>query len=272
MVVLTKTDYLLFRECRKSAWMKLHRPEVYFASELSEFDKAIIETGNEVELYARQFFPGGGLIEGRDRHAQAITLSHIGKKTPVLFQPVFQKDGFLAALDVLKWDVAANGWLLYEVKATNELKEDTHLSDLAFQWVLLKKMGIPVKRVHLIHMNSEYVRAGVLDLNGLFTIEDVTAEVQGILAETEAEMRTALEYVAQEAEPAGHCDCVYKGRSKHCTAFRHSNPDVPEYGVHDIARIGSSKAKLAGLVDRGIFRLEDLPADLNHVRSKISRR
>ena len=126
MVVLSKTDYLLFRECRKNAWMKLHRPDVYFASELSSFDKAIIETGNEVELYARQLFPGGVLIEGRDRHAQAITLSHTGRKTPVLFQPVFQKDGFLAALDVLKWDAGANGWLLYEVKATNEIDKNVH--------------------------------------------------------------------------------------------------------------------------------------------------
>ena len=37
---------------------------------------------------------------------------------------------------------------------------------------------------------------------------------------------------------------------------------MPEYGVHDIARIGSSKAKLAELADSGIFRLEDLPDDL----------
>ena len=262
MVVLTKTDYLLFRECRKNAWMKLHRPDIYFASEISEFDKAIIETGNEVELIARELFPGGLLIEGRDRHAQAVTLGHIANKNRVLFQPVFQKDGFLAALDVLKWDVSANGWLLYEVKATNSLNEETHLSDLAFQWVLVSKMGIPVKRVHLIHLNPEYVRAGALDLRGLFEIEEVTEAVQKMLPRTEAEMEKAMEYLSQEVEPPGHCDCIYRGRSRHCGTFHHSNPDVPEYGVHDIARIGSSKAKLADLVDRGIFRLEDLPADL----------
>jgi hypothetical protein len=262
MVVLTKTDYLVFRECRKNAWMKLHRPDVYFTSELSEFDKAIIETGNEVETHARQLFPGGVLIEGRDRHAQAITLGHVTKKTPVLFQPVFQKDGFLAALDVLKFDAGSKGYFLYEVKATNSLNEATHLNDLAFQCVLLRKMGIPVRRAHIIHLNSEYVRSGALNLSGLFEIEDVTETVQGMLLETEAEMQLALEYVSQEAEPAGHCDCIYKGRSRHCSTFHHSNPNVPKYGVHDIARIGSSKAKLAGLVDREIFRLENLPADL----------
>jgi hypothetical protein len=36
---------------------------------------------------------------------------------------------------------------------------------------------------------------------------------------------------------------------------------VPEYGVHDLARIGASKAKLASWIDDGIYRLEDLPPD-----------
>lgn len=34
---------------------------------------------------------------------------------------------------------------------------------------------------------------------------------------------------------------------------------MPEYGAHDIARIGSNKAKLVELANSGIFRLEDLP-------------
>jgi hypothetical protein len=260
MGALTKTDYLLFRECRKNAWLKIHRPDIYFQSELSEFDKALMETGNEVELQARRLFPGGVLIEGRDQKAQGLTLQHVAKKTPILSQPVFLKDGFMAALDILRFDPAVGGYSLYEVKATNDLKEDTHLNDLAFQWVLLQKVGIPVRRAHIIHLKPDYVRDGELDLHGLFTIDDVTAAVQALLPATEAEMKAALEYLSQEQEPPGHCDCIYKGRSRHCSTFRHSNPEVPEYSVHDIARIGSSKTKLMELAQRGIFRLEDLPA------------
>ena len=262
MAVLTKTDYLVYRECRKNAWLKIHRPAIYYASELSEFDKAIIETGNEVELHARRLFPNGVLIEGRDEHAQTVTRDHLARKTPVLFQPVFLKDGYLAALDILEYDPPTKGYFLYEVKATNSLDEKTHLNDLAFQCVLLNKMALPVHRAHIIHLNAEYVRSGALDLNGLFEIEDVKAEVQAMLPATEAEMDAAQTYIIQEAEPPGHCDCIYKGRSRHCGTFHHSNPDVPEYGIHDIARIGSSKAKLADWVDQGIFRLEDLPTDV----------
>ena len=55
--LLSKTDYILFRECPKNVWYKIHRPEIYNQAELSEFEKAIIETGNEVELVARKLFP-----------------------------------------------------------------------------------------------------------------------------------------------------------------------------------------------------------------------
>jgi hypothetical protein len=260
MAIVSKTDYLIFRECSKNAWLKIHRPEIYHQTGLSEFDMAIIETGNEVEMYARQLFPGGILIEGRDEAARALTLRHIAQKTPVLFQPVFLGDEFLAALDILQCVPESNGYFLYEVKASNTIKEDIHLSDLAFQCVILEKLGIPVRKAHIIHLNSEYVRAGALDVEQLFAIDDVTGAVQKIQAHTAAEMDIAREYLSKENEPRGHCDCIYKGRSRHCTTFKHSNPDVPEYGVHDIARIGASKAKLADWIDDGIFRLEDLPA------------
>ena len=261
MFTISKTDYLIFRECRKNAWLKLHREDIFYKSELSEFDKAIIETGNVAESYARKLFPNGILIEGRASAAQNITLAHISKKAPVLFQPVFLKDGFLAALDILEFNAKTQGYFLYEVKASNDVKEDTHLSDLAFQWVLLEKMGVGIQRAHIIHLNSDYVRVGALNVQKLFNVEDVTDAVKELLPHTETEMEIAQQYLSQEREPAGHCDCISKGRSRHCSTFAYSNPDVPQYGVHDIARIGSSKAKLADWANDGIFCLEDLPDD-----------
>ena len=91
MVTISKTDYLIFRECKKNAWLKIHRRDIFYRSELSEFDKAIIETGNEVESYARQLFPSGVLIEGRDHAAQAATLDHIAKKLRCCFNRFFSK-------------------------------------------------------------------------------------------------------------------------------------------------------------------------------------
>jgi hypothetical protein len=172
------------------------------------------------------------------------------------------KDGFLAALDVLQFDFKTNGYFVYEIKASNSIKEDIHFSDLAFQCVVLEKLNIPVRKAFLVHLNSENVRAGALNIEKLFVIDDVTEAVQKLQPHTLAEMEIAQEYLFKEKEPAGHCDCIFKGRSRHCSTFNYSNPEVPEYGVHDIARIGSSKAKLTELADSGIFRLEDLPEDI----------
>jgi hypothetical protein len=53
MAWISKTDYVLWRECAKNAWLKLHRPEVYYAAELTEFEQAVIDAGIEVEGAAR---------------------------------------------------------------------------------------------------------------------------------------------------------------------------------------------------------------------------
>jgi len=43
--------------------------------------------------------------------------------------------------------------------------------------------------------------------------------------------------------------------------FRHINPDIPDYSIHDISRIGSSKKKLEELIDTGVYIIDDIPED-----------
>ena len=262
MIIVSKSDYILYRECKKNVWLKKHRPDIYDKSGLSEFEKSIIETGNEVELLARKLFPGGILIEGRDRAAQELTKKHIDKKESVLFQPLFVEFGFLAAVDILDYDAEKGGYSIYEVKATNEIKEKIHFYDLAFQVNLLRKCDVRVTGIKLLHLNPDYVRHGELDLKNMFMTEDVTEGVEKIIDEVSAEMDGALEYLSAKTEPVGHCSCVAKSRNNHCTTFQYSNPDVPEYSIHDIARIGSSKKKLQQLIDANIFKFEEIPEEI----------
>lgn len=259
---LSKTDYILYRECPKNAWFKIHKPDLYYQSELSDFDKAIIETGNEVELVARQLFPSGKLIEGRGVEARRLTQDYLSKHEPILFQPAFSQDGFFAAVDILKFDPATSSHAIFEIKATSDIDEKVHLFDLAFQVVLLRKMGLEINEIGLIHLDPEYKRFGALNIQNLFKVEDVTAEVEELIEGVSAQMIEALRYLSQEAEPKGSCGCIYKGRSNHCSTFKHSNPDIPEYSIHDIARIGSSKKKLIELVDMSIFHLHEVPEDI----------
>jgi hypothetical protein len=267
-MTLSKTDYILYRECPKNTWYKIHKPELYYESELSEFEKAIIETGNEVELIARQLFPTGILIEGRDKAAQDLTKKYLDEKRPTIFQPVFLVDGFLAALDILKLNDDGT-YSIYEVKATNDIDDKAHYHDLTFQYNVMKKLGYKVSSAHLVHLNSEYVRSGELDIIKLFTIEDVTTAVEDLSEYVFNEMDQALQYVTPDKEPNGPCSCIYKGRSRHCSTFKHSNPQVPAYSVHDISRIGISKAKLQEMIDVSIFDLKDVP---DHIKLSDTQR
>lgn len=259
---LSKTDYILYRECPKNTWFKIHKPDLYYASGLSDFEKAIIETGNEVELVARKLFPDGKLIEGRGIEAQRLTQDYLSKQEPILFQPAFSQDGFFAAVDILTFDRATNGHSIFEIKATSDIDEGVHLFDLAFQVALLRKTGLEVNGIGLIHLDPEYTRFGELNVQKLFKIEDVTTKVEELIEEVAMQMNEALGYLSQETEPRGSCCCIYKGRSNHCSTFSHSNPHIPEYSIHDIARIGSSKKKLIELVDMSIFHLHEIPEDL----------
>ncbi len=261
---LTKTDYLIYRDCGKNAWLKIHKPDIYYAKPLSAFDQGIIETGNEVDELARNLFPGGVLLMSRDAYEETMELvnSHIN----VIYQPVFETEKYKIVCDIIVWDDLSQVYDLYEVKASNsgenkKVKDELYSYDIAFQYLVLKELNIPIGKLNLVRLNSEYVRGGDLDIDNLFSIEDFTENVLNIIEVVSEEMKNTYEILSSNVEPFGSCKCITRGRSSHCTTFSYSNPDVPPYSVHDISRIGSSKSKLAELIDRGIFKIEDVPED-----------
>ncbi len=277
-MLLSKTDYILYRDCPKNVWLKIHKPEIY-SNILSDFEMNIVQSGNEVELIARKLFKAGILVEGRDKKAEQDTIRYLESKQKVLFQPIFVTDKFLAAVDVLEYSPEDDSYAIYEIKSTNGVDDKVHYHDIAFQVNLLRQKGLKVSKAYLIHLNPEYVRYGELKIedNQLFKITDVTAEIESLAGEVAAEMDLAQEYISKDDEPNGYCLCIYKGRSKHCSMFKYSNPDIPEYSIHDIARIGSSKKKLEELVDTNIFKLDEIPAHIklseiqqNQVESFVS--
>ena len=174
---------------------------------------------------------------------------------------MFEREECLAVVDILRCESGTNDWSIYEVESATKVKEE-HVYDLAFQVALLRKHGINLKRAFLLVLNPDYVRQHDLDIQKLFTPVDPTTNVDDISETVSKEMQEARNYLLNESEPKGPCSCIYKGRSRHCSTFHYSNPDVPDYGIHDIARIGNSPKKLKELVDAGIFTLGDIPTDI----------
>ncbi|MCX6717408.1 MAG: DUF2779 domain-containing protein [Candidatus Taylorbacteria bacterium] len=224
----------------------------------------IIESGNEVDTLARGLFPNGILVEDKDD--TKLTKNLIEKRTPIIYQPVFETSKFKMISDIFVWNGDVGAYDVYEVKASNsgenkKQKDEIYANDLAFQYVVLKENNIPINKLYLVRLNKEYVRGVELDLNGLLTKEDFTEKVKNIIEVVGSDMDTAFDIVFQKEEPYGECKCMTRGRSSHCTTFKYSNPNVPEYSVHDIARIGLSKKKLEDLIDSQIFSILDVPDD-----------
>lgn len=266
-VIISKTTFQDYLYCAKNVWLKLHRPDIAEQFELSEFEKHLVEQGNEVESYARNLFPGGVEVVDRGERGVEETVRFMAAKVPTIFQATFIVDGFMARNDALSWNAETNCWDLYEVKGTNSTNESgndhNHLDDLAFQASVLRRSNVRTGKFFLVHLNKEYERGVDLDIKQLFLVEDKTEQILSRLDLIEQQMETAKQYLANEKEPPPGCECVYKGRSGHCTTFKHSHPEVPDYSVHDITRIGASKKKLATLVERKIFEIENIPEDLD---------
>ncbi len=265
-ILVSKTTFLEFLMCPKNIWFKLHKPELLEMFELSPFELQLVEQGNEVEAYARNLFPGGVQVTATEDEAVRETERYMLAKVPAIFQATFVVDGFITKVDVLTYDKVNDRWDICEIKGTNSIKEEgsdrSHIDDLAFQASVLKRAKIPVGRYVLVHLNKEYVRDGDLDLHEMFLMDDMTDKILARLPDVEEKMAAARAHLPKATEPAFQCECIYSGRSSHCTTFQHSHPYVPNYSVHDLARIGNSKKKLAMMIERKVYDLADVPADI----------
>src|ERR1035437_333341 len=120
---IDKTTYLAYRQCPKNAWFKVNKPELHGLFELSEFEKGLSIMGHEVEMMAQKMFPDGVLMKSFEKDAADVTRQHIDHKTPILFQPTFVFEDFLARSDILTYDETNDQWNLYEIKASNSIKD-----------------------------------------------------------------------------------------------------------------------------------------------------
>ena len=124
---------------------------------------------------------------------------------------------------------------------------------------MLELADVTVDRANIVHLNKEYIRAGDLDVRALFIVSDSTDQVDALSGGLLKEMHAAREYLNQASEPNIGCDCHLSGRSRHCRTFAYSHPEIPEYSVHDIVRIGQSKKKIEYFMDERIVVIDDVP-------------
>jgi len=254
---ITKSDFLRHLQCYKYLWLYKNRKDLIPKDIESEMERKF-DDGYEVEEYAYLLFPNG--VDAKDgdfKKAIVKTSKLVSAKKPAIFQPTFSVNNLFCRSDIIVFNSKTDHWDLYEVKSATEVK-DIYIYDLAFQNVCIKDSGLKVGKTYVIHVNNSYIRHGEIEPKKLLTVEDVSEEVEKIANETRDQIETAWKVLTQTAEPTARilkqCHDEYT-----CAFVDYCWRGLPEHSIYDIS---FSKDKLNKLLDMGVLRLEDVPAEM----------
>ena len=290
-MTLSKSQYIRGLQCHKSLWLYKHKPELRDASDTQK--ESLFNTGYQVGDLARALFADGVEIEFDAHNFDGMiqkTKELITNGVEVIYEATFKENGVFAMADILVKNKETNLWDIYEVKGATEVKEH-YLHDASIQWYALSH-AIELGRAYIVHINNKYVRnhqaasmkykkASVLndftvdkkmlstqrfkllqeglDIDQLFTIEDITDEVlskQGEIPLQLAQMQEMLKGDMPDIDIGKHCDNPYEcDFSEHC--WRH----IPKQNsVFDLAY---ARGKQWELYYKGILNIDDIADDFH---------
>jgi hypothetical protein len=245
MSKLTKSKFKNYLACPREFWLAYHHPEV-FESAITTDVAFRIRQGYEVERYLKEFLPSRGDAE-------------------YVFQKAVETERLVARFDIFIENGGDGGAHIYEVKSSKHKRADDpkaknkreeYLCDLAFQVFAAREVGLRISRAFLIMLNGKYVRQDELDLDELFVIEDVTADVESLQEFVSEKIVEAFALLNTEPS-AGFEDLCSKKLA--CEYLRFALPDFPLRTISEIPRLAG--AKFSGLLELGILDLFDVPDD-----------
>jgi hypothetical protein len=249
---LSKSLIIRGLQCHKSLYLHKYHPEL--KDEIPPSREAVFESGAEVGILARGLFPGGINIpyekDSIEKQAE-LTKDAIEKGITTIYEASFYYDGVFVKIDILR--KGKRGWEIYEVKSSTSLK-DIYIPDAAVQYYVAAGAGLEISGVFLIHINNQYIRKGEIELEKLFTVNDVTYEVVRVQDAIEGEIvaqKVMLKGGIPKTDIGLYCrepyDCDFIG---HC--WRH----IPDGSVFEIK---GSRAFSFTLYKNGILYMKDVP-------------
>ncbi|MCX5809971.1 MAG: DUF2779 domain-containing protein [Proteobacteria bacterium] len=259
---LSKSLFIRGLQCHKSLYLHKHHPEL--KDEIPPSREALFQSGSEVGIMAQRLFPGGlNIPYDPDNYERQVELTReaIEKGITTLYEASFQFDNVFVKVDILH--KGKDGWALYEVKSSTSMK-DVYIPDAAVQYYVVKGSGLPVSKVFLVHINNQYIREGDIEVDKLFTINDVTLEVRQIQDAIEGELdtqKTMLRGDIPRIDIGLYCRNPYD-----CDFIGHCWEHIPEGSVFSIK---GSRALPFTLYNRGIIRLKDVPIHMLSANQRL---
>jgi CRISPR/Cas system-associated exonuclease Cas4 (RecB family) len=234
---LTKTNFLQFQNCPKSLWLLKNKPKLYPQNVGSNSEDKLAAEGYEVQRLVQKFLQS---TENSDKY---------------FFEKIYKSEGELyACADIIRKneDGTVN---IYEVKSSGAVGQE-HLTDATFQTIVVKKSGVKVRSVYIVHLNKEYIREDALNVEEMMTFSMVTKQVQNLIENVKAEIKLALDLLRQDEINEEGCSCLKLSKSHHCETFKYFNPSVPNPSIYNLPRI--HKKKLNIFVNEGRYALDEI--------------
>jgi len=202
------------------------------------YDQLIAKQGYEVEALAKEFlqqkvareYPAGSTID---------------------FQYQLTDGSYEAKIDVLIHNVVNNTYDLYEIKSSTKIDKQNKY-DVTFQH-LIAKSTLPVNKTYLVHVNSDYVKNGEIDVSEFFVIVDMSEVILKLENEV-FQLRNQALAVTTDGNPPLESHC-YKPND--CPCLKLCHPNLSEHPVYDLSwwKVGQYEK----LVASGYQHLQDIP-------------
>ena len=254
MSTLSKSRFVSGNQCEKKLYFDVYNRELKPA--VSEQQQALFDSGHRVGLLAQQVFPDGKdaslNMNGDWSLVIERTKQWIEEKVTTIYEATFSVPGGFAALDILH-HTDGERWAI-EVKSSTSVK-DYHLTDLSFQYFVMKKAGYAPDKLFLMHINTKYIKQGGIDPTQLFHLEDITEKVLANQVNVEQKHAALIQMLDANVEPqikiGKHCGSPFA-----CDYMNHCWAHLPENNIFNLNNARGKDWKLYG---QGIYALNDVP-------------
>lgn len=248
MTLLTKSKYMNGMQCPRLLWLVNQKKlPLITLSDQHKFNQ-----GYEVEKYAKSLFPEGHDLKDLSFEDNINKTKELIKQNKTIFEASIIHKEYFVRSDVLNPN--KNGYDLYEIKATTEVKNQ-HIIDLAFQKFVLEKEKIKINNCYILNLNKEYVKNGNIDPQKIISFNDVTDEVNNV-ENIEKHAKEFLKIIKDEDIPeiiiSPNCNKPYE-----CPFKPDCWSTLPEYNVLQL----TNWRLYWKLFEQGIIELNDVPND-----------
>jgi hypothetical protein len=249
--ILSKSRYLNGLQCPRLLWIATNEPQLIPKPDAST--QHIFDQGHLVGELAKKLFPDGIDVPQDDFTGNINLTKKLLGQRKTLFEAGIMYGRIYSRLDIIK-PANVDEWDIIEVKSATSVK-DVNIDDVSFQKLVCEDSGLKIRRCHLAFINNQYVKSGEIKPEELFTIQDISEEVDAASEGIRDRITRMLDVIdspmCPEVAIGPYCIGPYDCALTDCWE------GLPEHSVFTLYYGGKRSHELYG---SGVLHINDIPA------------